>query len=124
MGYFIDSDERDYLSHYGTLTYSGRYRWGSGEDPYQRLNKFLKGVQTMKQEGYKESDIAKAFGLSTSADLRSMITVSKYDKSYLDHVRVVSLRVQGVAGSKDPRPQLPRPSAEIRSRHGIHACPD
>lgn len=95
MGYFIDSDERDSLSHYGTLTYSGRYRWGSGEDPYQRLNKFLSGVQAMKTEGYKESDIAKAFGLSTSADLRSMITVSKYDKSYLDHVRVVSLREKG-----------------------------
>lgn len=95
MGYFIDSNERDYLSHYGTLTYSGRYRWGSGEDPYQRLNRFLKGVQTMRQEGYKEKDIAKAFGLSTSTDLRSMITVSKYDKSYLDHVRVVALREQG-----------------------------
>lgn len=95
MGYFIDRDERDSLAHYGTLTYSGRYRWGSGEDPYQRLNRFLKGVQTMKKEGYKERDIAKAFGLSTSAELRSMITISKYDKAYQDHVRVVSLREQG-----------------------------
>lgn len=95
MGYFIDHDERDSLAHYGTLTYSGRYRWGSGEDPYQRLNRFLKGVQTMKKEGYKERDIAKAFGLSTSAELRSMITISKYDKAYHDHVRVVSLREQG-----------------------------
>ena len=91
MVYFIDLNERDSLSHYGTLTYSGRYRWGSGEDPYQRLDKFLSGVQAMKNEGHKESDIAKAFGLSTSADLRSMITVSKYDKAYYDHVRVVSL---------------------------------
>lgn len=95
MGYFIDSDDRNSLSHYGTLTYSGRYRWGSGEDPYQRLNKFLNGVQAMRNEGYKEKDIAKAFGLSSSTDLRSMITVSKYDKAYHDHVRVVSLREQG-----------------------------
>lgn len=93
MGFEIS--EEDYLAHYGTLTYSGRYRWGSGEDPYQRLNKFLKGTIQMKNEGYKEADIAKAFGLKNSSDLRSMVTVANYDRAYLDYTRAVNLREQG-----------------------------
>ena len=30
-----------YLAHYGTPRHSGRYPWGSGEDPYQNSMNFL-----------------------------------------------------------------------------------
>lgn len=35
----IFEDEDDFLLHYGTLTKSGRYPWGSGEHPFQRLDR-------------------------------------------------------------------------------------
>lgn len=91
----FEMNEEDYLAHYGTLTYSGRYRWGSGEDPYQRLNRFLGETVRMKQEGYSEAEIAKAFGLKNSTELRTHKTIANYDRAYLDYTRAVNLREQG-----------------------------
>ena len=91
----FEISEEDYLAHYGTLTYSGRYRWGSGEDPYQRLDKFLKTTISMKKDGFKEAEIAQALGFKNSSDLRSMVTVANYDRAYLDYTRAVTLREQG-----------------------------
>lgn len=94
MPYEIREDS--YLAHYGTLTYSGRYRWGSGEDPYQRLDKFLSETRKMKKEGFTEKEIAEAFGIPNgSTALRREITIAKYDKAYLDYVRAVNLKEQG-----------------------------
>ena len=31
------SDLNDYLAHYGLPRRSGRYKWGSGKEPYQSL---------------------------------------------------------------------------------------
>lgn len=35
------SENEDYLMHYGTKRHSGRYPWGSGDNPYQRENWFV-----------------------------------------------------------------------------------
>ena len=35
-GYFGIAPEDSILEHYGTKRHSGRYPWGSGENPYQR----------------------------------------------------------------------------------------
>ena len=37
----------DELEHYGILRKSGRYPWGSGEDPYQRGMTFYKMVDEL-----------------------------------------------------------------------------
>ena len=34
------------LKHYGIPRRSGRYPWGSGENPYQSLSGFLSSVQS------------------------------------------------------------------------------
>ena len=116
MAFYINEDDRDELIHYGTLTYSGRYRWGSGEDPYQRLNRFINKTHQMKAEGYKESDIAKAFGLNSTADLRSMITINKYDKSYIEYTRVVNLREKGYGHTEIAKRMGWPPSKESQVR--------
>ena len=36
----IDFYDPTYLIHYGTPRHSGRYPWGSGENPYQSLQGF------------------------------------------------------------------------------------
>lgn len=54
-----------YLMHYGTPRHSGRYPWGSGDDPYQHgSGDFSARVEQMKKDGLKEPEIRKALGVS------------------------------------------------------------
>ena len=48
----------DELMHYGTKYHSGRYPWGSGEDPYQHDGDFLSRVERLKKEGWTETSVA------------------------------------------------------------------
>ena len=63
----IDISEDDLL-HYGMPRRSGRYPWGSGEDPYQHGRDFLGRVEELKKSGWKETpdNIMKEFGLTTT----------------------------------------------------------
>lgn len=36
----VAEEMKDILMHYGTPRHSGRYPWGSGENPYQRNGDF------------------------------------------------------------------------------------
>ena len=54
--------EENYLEHYGILRKSGRYPWGSGNNPLQRSKTFLDIVrQHEKVDGMTESQIAKMY---------------------------------------------------------------
>lgn len=57
----MDTNE---LKHYGVLERSGRYPWGSGEDPYQRLDRFYAHYRQLRKEGISDNDIAKQYGMS------------------------------------------------------------
>ena len=65
--------DEDYLEHYGTPRHSGRYPWGSGENPYQRLEDFLGNVNKLKSKGMDQKAIAKSMGMTTSV-LRAKIS--------------------------------------------------
>ena len=43
--------EGSVLEHYGTKRHSGRYPWGSGENPYQSSGDFLSRVIELKGSG-------------------------------------------------------------------------
>lgn len=62
-----------YLEHYGTPRHSGRYPWGSGENPYQRHEDFLANVQKLKDKGMSQTEIAKSMNMTTSV-LRARIS--------------------------------------------------
>ena len=64
-----------FLAHIGIKRRSGRYPWGSGDDPYQHED-FLRYVNTLRKKGYSEKEIAKKLNINTS-DLRSRISISK-----------------------------------------------
>ena len=53
----------DELKHYGTKRHSGRYPWGSGEEPYQRGIDFLGRYETLKKAGMSDTDIAKELNM-------------------------------------------------------------
>ena len=57
----------DFIMHYGRGHldggHSGRYRWGSGEDPYQHSGDFLARVNDLKKQGLSEPEIAESMGI-------------------------------------------------------------
>ena len=55
--------EEEFLKHYGTPRKSGRYPWGSGEDP-QAARDFLGTVAELKKKGLSEKEIAEGFDMS------------------------------------------------------------
>lgn len=60
----------DVLMHYGMPRRSGRYPWGSGENPYQHSADFLARAEELEREykkaGKTQTDVARAMGLTTS----------------------------------------------------------
>lgn len=86
MKAILDDDE-EALAHYGMPRRSGRYPWGSGEDPYQRTRDFIGRIEELKKKGWIETpeNIKKEFGLTTtqyraqkglSIDQRRMLQVA------------------------------------------------
>ena len=58
----------DILMHYGMPRRSGRYPYGSGEDPYQHSRDFLGRLEELKRQGWTETpeNIEKEFGMNTT----------------------------------------------------------
>lgn len=65
------------LFHYGTPRHSGRYPWGSGENPYQHEPwAFMGAISKMRKEGIAEKDIAKMMGIKLTT-LRAQKSIAK-----------------------------------------------
>lgn len=62
-----------YLKHYGTPRHSGRYPWGSGDNPYQRHADFLANYYNLKDKGMTPTEIAKSMNMTTSV-LRAKVS--------------------------------------------------
>lgn len=58
---------------------SGRYGWGTGENPYQHQFNFLSEVKKMKSQGISDANIAKALlgENANSTDLRAEISIQR-----------------------------------------------
>ena len=54
----------DILMHYGMPRRSGRYPWGSGDNPYQHSGDFLSRVEELKKSNlHRRSGHCKIYGL-------------------------------------------------------------
>lgn len=67
--------EEDVL-HYGILRRSGRYPWGSGGNVVTRSMDFQDYVESMKQSGLSEVEIAKGVGMTTT-ELRATRSIAR-----------------------------------------------
>ena len=47
--------QEDILMHYGVKRRSGRYPWGSGENPYQHGGDFLSRVEELQRKKRKRN---------------------------------------------------------------------
>lgn len=90
----MDLVEEDILMHYGVKRRSGRYPWGSGDNPYQHCGDFLARVEELQRLGKTEKQIADELHLSTT-DLRMQVRVAKHERRALQADRARSLREDG-----------------------------
>ena len=84
----------DKLSHYGIPRRSGRYPWGSGENPYQRNKNFINYVDDLKKKGLSESKIAEGMGMNTS-QLRAKRSIAKAEIRKSDVAQAKRLKDKG-----------------------------
>ena len=94
-------NDEEFIEHYGMPRRSGRYPWGSGEDPYQHDGDFLSRVEKLKAKGWKETpeNIKKEFGLTTS-QYRAEKSICGDERKALDIARAKSLREDGLNTSE------------------------
>lgn len=93
----VDRDEYEsYLLHYGTPRHSGRYPWGSGENPYQRNASFRAYVTELRKE-MSDSEIAKGMGM-TRPELVAKMNQAKAENRAED--RALALRLYDKGYSK------------------------
>lgn len=105
MQAILDGDE-NWLMHYGVKRRSGRYPWGSGENPYQHSSDWLSRVQQLRKEGFTFTDedgktykgdtaIAKSMGMSTT-EFRAAYTIANTERRSLLVDKVKSMRAHGM----------------------------
>lgn len=94
------------IKHYGTPRHSGRYPWGSGEDP-QRSISFRQKVLELKKAGMSETEIAEGFGMKTT-EMRARISLEKSAQRKTDSAEAIRLKEKGYS------------NVEIGKRMGIN----
>lgn len=82
------------LMHYGTPRKSGRYPWGSGENPYQGGAGLISSVQNLRKQGMSDSQIAKSMGITTT-QLRARISIATAEKRAADVATAIKLKEKG-----------------------------
>ena len=110
--YYGVKDEPEVILHYGMKYRSGRYPYGSGEDPYQHNRDFLGRIDELKKQGWTETaeNIKKAFGEN--------VTISDYrnEKKWCEYER----RLRDVETAKRLRDKEGLGPTEIGRRMGIN----
>lgn len=103
------------LMHYGTPRHSGRYPWGSGENPYQHEEYFRKTVSELKAKGFNEKDIREAMGLTTT-EYRAMNQISKAAKREEEFRMIRELADKGYSNAEiGKRLDPPRGESSVRA---------
>ena len=82
------------LMHYGVKRKSGRFPWGSGDNPYQHDGGLRGAVKDLRAQGYSEKDIADGWGMSIK-ELRSRITISKGEEFAANAAQALRYKEKG-----------------------------
>lgn len=82
------------LLHYGMPRRSGRYPWGSGENPYQDRRSFMANVTNLRKKGLSDTEIAKGLGMTTS-EFRAKVSLAKSENRQADISEAIRLKDKG-----------------------------
>lgn len=86
---------KDILIHYGMPRRSGRYPWGSGDEPYQRNGDFISRVKELRKTGMNEQDIATSVGCKNTSDLRSRYSIAANERRAFNVAKAKSMLGDG-----------------------------
>ena len=95
---------KDILAHEGVLRRSGRYRYGSGKNPFQRSGDFLSRYEELQKQGLSEVDVARMMGFvneytgrTQTQHLRTQIALAKEERRNVAYVTAKNLRDKGLS---------------------------
>lgn len=111
--------ENDILRHYGMPRRSGRYPWGSGENPYQHSADFLARVEELQKQGKTEKEIADEIGLTTT-ELRVQKSLAKDERRGLEVATAKALKEKGYGVNEIAR-RMGRNESSVRSLLNEHS---
>lgn len=104
LSYYGTAENDIALLHYGTKRHSGRYPWGSGEDPYQHDGRdFLGRIEELKKNGWTETaeNIKKEFGEDvTLNDYRNEKTWCNYERRLYQVEKAKALKAKGMGNTE------------------------
>lgn len=121
--YYGISISENILEHYGTKRHSGRYPWGSGDNPYQHSGDFLSRVETLKKQGLSEKDILEAINNTLPKEYQMGLTefrIAKqkagHDRKALEYEQIASLKKDGL-GWTEIANKLGMSESSVRSKY-------
>lgn len=121
--YFGITSETNILEHYGTKRHSGRYPWGSGDNPYQHSGDFLSRVEELKKKGLSEKEILKTINDSLPDEYKMGLTEFRtarqkagHDRKALEYDQIRALKDDGL-GWKEIGDKLGMSESSVRSKY-------
>ena len=121
--YFGITSESNILEHYGTKRHSGRYPWGSGDNPYQHSGDFLSRVEELKKKGLSEKEILETINNSLPDEYKMGLTEFRtarqkagHDRKALEYDQIRALKDDGL-GWKEIGDKLGMSESGVRSKY-------
>lgn len=121
--YFGITSESNILEHYGTKRHSGRYPWGSGDNPYQHSGDFLSRVEELKKKGLSEKEILETINDSLPdeykmglIEFRTARQKAGHDRKALEYDQIRALKDDGL-GWKEIGDKLGMSESSVRSKY-------
>ena len=95
---YQEFEEGMFLEHYGIKRHSGRYPWGSGDEPYQHDANWLARVERYEAAGVKGKALADKLGITTT-QLRTWKPIAKAQRRALLVADVKQLSNEGMGAT-------------------------
>lgn len=104
-----ETTDASFLRHEGILRKSGRYPWGSGENPEQRSRSFKGHIDALQKQGLTPTEIAKYFSgvdadgkeyKMTTTQLRALTSIANDQIKRADIAQAVKLKEKGYTNTK------------------------
>ena len=121
--YFGITSEGNILEHYGTKRHSGRYPWGSGDNPYQHSGDFLSRVEELKKKGLSEKELLETINNSLPDEYKMGLTEFRtarqkagHDRKALEYDQIRALKDDGL-GWKEIGDKLGMSESSVRSKY-------
>lgn len=96
---------------------SGRYGWGTGDNPGQHQFNFLSEVKTLKKRGLKDTDIAKMLlgDNATTTNLRAEIAIQTKKERQINRARAIELLDECKGNVSEVGRRMGKSESSIRS---------